>query len=518
MKLVLWRVPKPKPGKGGKEDRAGEKTEPHYACELGTGCQGTQQAYAAPQRARGPGRRLTPPIARPPALPPAPRAAVVFQRIRTGRDYPEWEVAGVPLLLPLGRAFADGGRTAEKAMVERLLGALAPLRKPAEGGAAPPRPSKVRGEGRRARSAAAALGPVPHACHFRALAAPHASNILAACRRRSRWSRAAWGCTAAPPTTPPTPSTLAAPRQGSTFRRPAPTTRGRAVSAGLGGGLGRGRSAHGAWAHPRRAAALPHLRPAPAVSPHPAVEHELFFKDRCVFLRADWAPQYLVRYDAAALATPAVHASASPEAMQPTLNIIEVKLGAGVDWGEGLHRRVLVCSGQDGRAPGQLLTNLASALLAAHRPPACPPPIPCPQAQAAWAAKTARAKALPQAMVEELKMAARAAEPGVEYPAVRRAMMQMEPIARLKLDLVPSSQAADEKAGRAVFEVRGGGCDGWREGGWDRPPWWCRGLAAASVPLCPSLHVACARRRPPDLGVCVARRARRAPPQLLRAA
>lgn len=68
-------------------------------------------------------------------LPPPPHA-VVFHRKPTGQEYPAWEGAGWFSLLPLStRALANGGRVAEKAVVERVMEALAPLRHDA--GAAP---------------------------------------------------------------------------------------------------------------------------------------------------------------------------------------------------------------------------------------------------------------------------------------------------------------------------------------------------------------------------------------------
>lgn len=55
-------------------------------------------------------------------------------------------------------------------------------------------------------------------------------------------------------------------------------------------------------------------------------------------------------------------------------------------------------------------------------PAACTPTVPLPlrrvclQAHDDWAAKKTRAKQLPYSMLEELKSAARCAEPGVVYP------------------------------------------------------------------------------------------------------
>ena len=61
--------------------------------------------------------------------PSAPSYAVVFQRKRTGHEYPEWEAAAFPILVPLGRTLAGGGRAAERAVVERVVQALAPMRR-----------------------------------------------------------------------------------------------------------------------------------------------------------------------------------------------------------------------------------------------------------------------------------------------------------------------------------------------------------------------------------------------------
>lgn len=48
-------------------------------------------------------------------------------------------------------------------------------------------------------------------------------------------------------------------------------------------------------------------------------------RDGRLYLRVDWTAQQLERFDLAAWLTPAVHESASPEAMQPTLDIIKVR-------------------------------------------------------------------------------------------------------------------------------------------------------------------------------------------------
>ena len=54
-------------------------------------------------------------------------------------QYPEWEAVGQPVVLLLGAAYANGGRAAERAVLQRLLAALAPFRRqgapPAEVGA-----------------------------------------------------------------------------------------------------------------------------------------------------------------------------------------------------------------------------------------------------------------------------------------------------------------------------------------------------------------------------------------------
>ncbi len=54
-----------------------------------------------------------------------------------------------------------------------------------------------------------------------------------------------------------------------------------------------------------------------------------------------------------------------------------------------------------------------------HTPPCAslPPSLLFPQDNDEYAAKKQRAKAAPQNMVDELKAAARALEPGVAYPA-----------------------------------------------------------------------------------------------------
>ena len=53
-------------------------------------------------------------------------------------------------------------------------------------------------------------------------------------------------------------------------------------------------------------------------------------RDGRLYLRVDWTAEQLAPFDSAAWLTPAVHASASPEAMQPTLDII--KVGGWDDW------------------------------------------------------------------------------------------------------------------------------------------------------------------------------------------
>lgn len=73
---------------------------------------------------------------------------MVFHRRSTGREYPAWDEVGLPTLLPLGKALCTGGKAAEKALMERLMAALAPLRRAPggqEGGAAPapPTPKEV---------------------------------------------------------------------------------------------------------------------------------------------------------------------------------------------------------------------------------------------------------------------------------------------------------------------------------------------------------------------------------------
>lgn len=59
-----------------------------------------------------------------------------------------------------------------------------------------------------------------------------------------------------------------------------------------------------------------------------------------------------------------------------------------------------------------------------HPPPYTAPPTPftlhptTPQSNEEWAAKKAHAKTRPATMLEELKAAARACQPGVQYPAL----------------------------------------------------------------------------------------------------
>jgi hypothetical protein len=238
-----------------------------------------------------------------------PNYAIVFHRKPTGQEYPQWDGAGLPTLLPLGKTFANGGKVAEKAMVERLLEALRPLRRQEEGGAAPP---SVREDARRL---------LDGGLHLLRSSTYNVSYSYLADRDTE------FGTT-------------------------------RAYSSALRYG-------------------------------------ETFFRDGRLYLRVDWTAQQAERFDMAAWLTPAVHESASPEAMQPTLDIIK--------------------------------------------------------ANDEWAAKKARAKQLPWTMLDELKGAARGQEPGVQYPAYRR--FAAEPLARVVLDLVPSTTSSSEKRGTAVFEV-----------------------------------------------------------------
>lgn len=78
-----------------------------------------------------------------------------------------------------------------------------------------------------------------------------------------------------------------------------------------------------------------HLHPLPIsiLLPACAADGEQCYRDGRLHLRVDWTPERLADWDAAALRTPAVHPSASPEAMQPTLDIIRV----GGGWGAGRH-------------------------------------------------------------------------------------------------------------------------------------------------------------------------------------
>ncbi|KAI7843193.1 hypothetical protein COHA_003176 [Chlorella ohadii] len=238
-----------------------------------------------------------------------PNYAIVFHRKPTGQDYPQWDGVGLPTLLPLGKTFANGGKTAEKAMVERLLEALRPLRRQEEGGQALP---SVREEARRL---------LDDGLHLLRSSTYNVSYSYMADRDTE------FGTS-------------------------------RAYSSALRYG-------------------------------------ETFFRDGRIYLRVDWTSQQAERFDQAAWLTPAVHESASPEAMQPTLDIIK--------------------------------------------------------ANDEWAAKKARAKQLPWTMLDELKAATRAQEPGVQYPAYRR--FAAEPLARVVVDLVPATTSASEKKGTVVFEV-----------------------------------------------------------------
>lgn len=48
----------------------------------------------------------------------------------------EWEGLGTATVVPITRSLAEGGKAAERAVLERVLAALKPMRK--EGAAAPP--------------------------------------------------------------------------------------------------------------------------------------------------------------------------------------------------------------------------------------------------------------------------------------------------------------------------------------------------------------------------------------------
>ncbi len=47
-------------------------------------------------------------------------------------------------------------------------------------------------------------------------------------------------------------------------------------------------------------------------------------RDGKLYLRVDWTPEQLADYDTSAWLNPKVDASASPEAMQPTIELIKV--------------------------------------------------------------------------------------------------------------------------------------------------------------------------------------------------
>lgn len=186
--LVLWRVPKPASSKGN--------SQPNYAREAFARLRLLPAPLPAPLLSLGhsPCCRRPPPALRVPttafpSLLPFCVPAVVVHRKPTGLDYPLVEALGLPSLLPLGsdvrcmlawlagnatlclpgllpaycsssrRAdlppclhlllllscttqVANGGKAAEKVLMERVLTALAPMRAaPAEGAPAPPVPT-----------------------------------------------------------------------------------------------------------------------------------------------------------------------------------------------------------------------------------------------------------------------------------------------------------------------------------------------------------------------------------------
>lgn len=238
--------------------------------------------------------------------------AVVFHRRQGGSEFPAWEAVGLPTLLPLGTQFASGGKVAERAMVERLLEALAPLRRQEEGAPARPRP---------AEEAKQLLK----------------GGTLSLCRTSP------YGCSYA----------VAEEREASF-----------SITRRLNQNLRHGES---------------------------------FYRDGRLYLRVDWTPARLASWglDTRAWAHPAVDASASPAAMQPTLDLMKTA--------------------------------------------------------EEWEAKKRVARQLPSTMLEELKAASRALQPGQAYPVFRR--YQTDPMARVVLDLRPDSTDPEEKKGKAVFSV-----------------------------------------------------------------
>ena len=88
MQLGLWRVPKPtdprpSPAGGKSSAAAAAKSHPDYA--------------------------------------------VVFHRKLSPHNYAGYEAAGIATLLPLGNQLANGGRVAERAVLERMVEALKPM-------------------------------------------------------------------------------------------------------------------------------------------------------------------------------------------------------------------------------------------------------------------------------------------------------------------------------------------------------------------------------------------------------
>ena len=147
LQLGLWRVPKP------------TDPPPPARASTGAGRPGGKKSAAAMVSLKS----VSLAAADAAAAQAHPDYAVVFHRKDSPQAYPGYEAAGIPTLLPLGKQLANGGRVAERAVLERVAEALRPLRK--EPGNPPP-PSQVgagpagqQGEGRQAgRQAGRAVG------------------------------------------------------------------------------------------------------------------------------------------------------------------------------------------------------------------------------------------------------------------------------------------------------------------------------------------------------------------------
>ncbi|PSC76011.1 helicase-like transcription factor isoform B [Micractinium conductrix] len=126
---------------------------------------------------------------------------------------------------------------------------------------------------------------------------------------------------------------------------------------------------------------------------------ETFFREGRLFLRVDWTPEALESFDVGAWQHPKVDASASPAAIKPTLDLMKVL--------------------------------------------------------EEWEAKKRYAREAPKSMLDELKLASRGKEPGVNYP-VSRAYALQDPVCRVVFDLTPDKDDNGRRSqtkGKAVFKI-----------------------------------------------------------------